>query len=361
MRRIGIMTFHNAENYGAVLQAYALKQCLEKENPSDAVSIVDYRNPLIEQSYAYFKPYSFFRNKGAARLLSVLLQLYYFPERVGIKRRFRAFCDEYLEPADKPLHSYDWMVYGSDQIWNPTLTGGDGTYMGKGFSGRKISYGASDGGELQVDKDIIQSLEGFDAISCRETSLARRLEPYISPKPLATVCDPVFLLSKEEWLAFAKSPKETDYVLIYKVAENPVLDTEAERFAKSLGKRVVQIVYVRSVRTMLCFTRKFVSAISPNEFVGYFAWADFVLTTSFHGTAFSIILEKDFYTFQFDHRAQRITDLLEELDLAARFVKAVPGVKSRGDHGVHYESVAPRLAAYRQKSVDFLRRSLGDA
>lgn len=361
MRKIGIMTFHNAENYGAVLQAYALKQCLEKEKPSDAVCIVDYRNPLIALSYKYFKPYTFFQSKGATRMLSVLLQLYYFPERVRVKECFRAFREEYLKPAEESLHSYDWMVYGSDQIWNPTLTGGDSTYMGKGFAGRKISYGASDGGELQVDEGIIKLLEGFDAISCRETSLTRRLGQYISHKPLATVCDPVFLLSKEEWLAFAKKPREREYVLIYKIAESKTLDKEAERFAQQLGKRVIQIVYVRSVRTILCFAQKFVSAISPNEFVGYFAWADFVFTTSFHGTAFSIILEKDFYTLQFGHRSQRITDLLEELDLSARFIKAVPGFKAREDHGVQYEKVVPKLAAYREKSIDFLRRSLGNA
>ena len=71
MKRIGILTFHNAENYGAMLQAYALKQHLEKENPSAAVGILDYRNPHIELSYKYFKPWSFFKHKGAAKILAV--------------------------------------------------------------------------------------------------------------------------------------------------------------------------------------------------------------------------------------------------------------------------------------------------
>lgn len=360
MKRIGILTFHNAENYGAMLQAYALKQHLEKENPSAAVGILDYRNPHIELSYKYFKPWSFFKHKGAAKILAVLLQLYYLPGKMKVKKCFRAFTEEYLKPAGGDFDSYDWMVYGSDQIWNPTLTGGDGTYMGKGFSGRKISYGASDGGELQVNPEIVKLLEDFDSISCRETSLTRRLGQCISHKPLATVCDPVFLLSKEAWLAFAKSPKETDYVLIYKVAENPVLDKEAERFARHHKKKVIQIVYVRSVRKFFCRAQKFVQAITPNEFVGYFAHADLVFTTSFHGTAFSILLERDFYTLQFGHRAERVTDLLDELGLSARFVRTVPGAEAREGHGIHYKSVAPKLAAYRDKSIEFLKRSLGD-
>ena len=356
--RIGILTFHNAENYGAVLQAYALRRHLQEANPAAAVDIVDYRCPLIEQSYRYFRPLSRFNHRGMRRLVSFLLQFLYFPRRVKVKGVFTSFVADFLEPGRNGLDAYDCVVYGSDQIWNPALTGGDRAYLGRGFSGRKIAYAASDGGELVFGEETVGLLQDFQAISCRERSLSHKLRRHLSEKAVATVCDPVFLLSKRQWLAFARLPKQTDYVLVYKIAESKDVDREAECFARRWGKEVVQIVYVKSVKKFLCFTQKFISAITPQEFVGYFACADLVLTTSFHGTAFSVALERDFYTFRFERRSERVTDLLGELGLGGRFVERIPDLESREGHRIDWTSAGQRKEAYRKRSAEFLERSV---
>lgn len=356
--KIAIMTFHNAENYGAVLQAYALKRYLQETYPSYQVDIVDYRCPLIEKSHQYVRPLSHFKHKGVRKLISFLLQILYLPKRVKVKEVFRSFVVKFLEPKKNNFDVYDYVIYGSDQIWNPSLTGNDTTYIGNGCTGKKIAYAASDGGELVFGEETISLLQNFQAISCREKSLSHKLSQSLPEQSVETVCDPVFLLTKEEWISFAQLPKESNYLLIYKISENKDIDKEAVDFAKKWGKQVIQIVYVKSVKKIFCSTQKFVSEITPNEFVGYFASADFILTTSFHGSAFSIILEKDFYTFQFAHRNERITDLFSELELTERFISHIPSYDTLEEYAIDWTKISQKKEVYRQRSMDFLNCSL---
>ena len=300
--KIGILTFHNADNYGAVLQCYALQEHLKKIYPNDEVCVIDYRNPLIERSYRILG----FRRK----ILFNLTQFLYLPQVLKKRNSFRKFRKEFINVGSPDLSQYDAIYYGSDQIWNPNLTNNDMTYFGADFSGRKIAYAASDGGELVVTENIKVLLNGFESISCREKSLSEKLQKENVSVPIEVAKDPVFLLSKDEWLNIAQKPRERGYVLAYKITENPSFDKEAEYLGKKLGKPVIQIVYTKSARRFFYKKQKFVSGISPEQFVGYIANADFVLTTSFHGTAFSIIFDKPFYVLSFEKRSERITDLL---------------------------------------------------
>lgn len=359
MKKIGILTFHNAENYGAVLQAYALKTYLQKNIEHSTVDIIDYKSPLIELSYKYIKPLSYFKNKRLRKLISFFLQFYYLPKKINIKKIFTKFRKEWLKAESLNIDEYNSIIYGSDQIWNPILTDNDLVYFGKNYNGKKISYAASDGGELDLTEDVINNLQQFYKISCREKSLSDKLKKQLNS--ISTVCDPVFLLSKEEWInKFTTKPVINNYVLIYKIAENLNLDNEAIKFAKKYNKKIVQIVYSKSIKKIFCFNQKFVSAITPNEFVGYFAYADFVFTTSFHGTAFSIILEKDFYTLTFNKRSERITDLLKEVGLENRFINTTPEFNGIENYRIDYLEVSDRKEQYVNKSKEFLKVALND-
>lgn len=359
MEKIGILTFHNAENYGAVLQAYALKTYLQRNFTDYQVDIIDYKSPLIELSYKYIKPLSFFKNKRLRKLLSFLLQFFYFPKKVRVKKVFTQFSKDWLKVVNNNFDDYSCIIYGSDQIWNPILTDNDLVYFGKNYNGKKISYAASDGGELDFTEDVINNLQQFYKISCREKSLADKLLKQLNN--VSTVCDPVFLLSKDDWInKFSTKPSINNYVLIYKIAENLDLDNEAIKFAKKYNKKVVQIVYSKSIKKLFCFNQNFVSAITPNEFVGYFAYADFIFTTSFHGTAFSIILEKDFYTLTFNKRSERITDLLKEVGLENRFIDTTPEYNKIENYKIDYLEVSDRKEQYVNKSKEFLKVALND-
>lgn len=333
--KIGILTFHNADNYGAVLQCYALQEKLKTLHTKDEVYIVDYKCPKIVNAYIpkinLKKPWSI---------------LGYIKTKKKCKQ-FHQFREKYFNLGTDNLSFYDVIYYGSDQIWSPSLTGYDFTYFGKGFSGKKIAYAASDGGNMILTDEIKNELNSFAAISCREASLTNKLSPNNLSTPTSTICDPVFLLSKDEWLKMAKLPQEKNYVLTYKIRENLNFDSEAEKIGRLLGKKVIQIVYVKQLRKLFYHGQHFVEGISPEQFVGYFAKADFVLTTSFHGTAFSIIFNKPFYVLKIDNASERITDLLTALNIEDRY-------------GEEYQDSKTSICgfeAYRAKGIDYLNNN----
>ena len=313
--RIGILTFYNADNYGAVLQCYALQEHLKKLYPNDEICVIDYKNVSVERAY---KPLVMRKN-----LISNFTQFLYLPRVLKKRKQFIQFRSKYLNLGSCNLSEYDIIYYGSDQIWNQNITGKDMTYFGVGFDGRKIGFAISDGGELKVTDEIIKNISKFESISCREESLTNRIAALNLNVPVKTVSDPVFLLSKKQWLSIAEKPKERGYVLAYKIAQRVDFDEQAEQLGKKLGKKVIQIVYLKSVKKMFCKNQKFVEGVSPEQFLGYIADADFVITTSFHGTAFSILFEKPFYVLNFDRRNERIKDLLKCHGLMNRYVSFV--------------------------------------
>lgn len=315
--KIGILTFHNADNYGAVLQCYALQEVLKRKFPNDDVSVVDYRNKKIEKSKKVIQ----LRKK----IISNVTQFIYVPSLIKKSRMFDEFRQRVLDLDSDSLSEYDAIFYGSDQIWNFELTGSDLVYLGKGFSGIKIAYAASDGGGLVDSKAEVEDLLlKFNEISCREKSLTQKIIALTSRHDIKTVCDPVFLISKIDWLKIAVLPKEHNYILAYKVGENPDFDREVEKVSRYLGKPVIQIVYQKSIRKLFYQKPSIVKNVVVEKFLGYFANADLVLTTSFHGTAFSLIFEKTFYVLKIKKRSERITDLLAKVGCRSRYVDSVP-------------------------------------
>lgn len=344
--KIGILTFHNADNYGAVLQCYALQETIRQVCPHDAVCVADYQNRVIQKSYAYVQV--------RKHIVLMLLQLLYIPARMRAHRQFERFRKQYLNIESAAAERCELRVYGSDQIWNPWLTGNDAVYFGAGYAGKKAAYGASDGGQLELNTETAALLRGFSAISCREQTLSTRLERLLGEGKIQTVCDPVLLLEKEHWLKIAVRPREMRYVVLYRVSENSSIVNETQRFAHRFGRQVIELVYVRGLRTLLCVSRRFAAGVSPQEFLGYIAYADFVCTTSFHGTAFSIVFEKDFYAFRFEKGSERIRDMLSRVGLQDRFIAAVPEHADWQSHGIDWKPVCKQAAAFRKESLAYL-------
>ena len=313
--KIGILTFHNADNYGAVLQCYALQEYLKSKYSNDDVFVIDYKNKAIEKSYKSIQLRKSF--------LSNFTQLLNFPRLHKKRKQFSKFRSNYINLSKPCFSDFDIIYYGSDQIWNTTLTNNDLVYFGQNFSGRKIAYAVSDGGELEFSEAINNNLQKFESVLCREESLMNKISKLNLKIPLKTVNDPVFLLSREEWLSISQKPKESGYILAYKIAQRLDFDNQAELLGKKLGKKVIQIVYLKSARKLFYRREKIIEGISPNLFIGYIANADFVITTSFHGTAFSIIFDKPFYVLEFEKRNERIIELLKKHSLLDNYIKNV--------------------------------------
>jgi hypothetical protein len=322
--KIGIVTFHCADNYGAVLQAYALQTKLRELFKDAEIFIIDYRPQYI------LKMFSLIKTRHVLYFFNSLLQL---PFRIIIKKRFNRFRREnYSYIKVKDAAQLDCIVCGSDQVWNPLITRGfDDHYFGliKGFLGKKIAYAASDGGAIAKtgDKAHIQALlKTITAISVREKSMLPVLEEFgITGTP---VPDPVLLFDKYYWSQKSARQKYHNYILIYRVLPNDDILQDAEFIALKTGKRIVELRFGMPYKNMLSLKHTIVPCAGVYDFLSLFFYADFVLTNSFHGAAFSVVFNKQFCSYMINDSIQnRIVDLLAELELSDRYVQtALPKI-----------------------------------
>ena len=318
--KIGILTFHRAHNYGAMLQAYALSEYLK--NRGHQAEIIDYQPSSIVGVHKIipWKRISKAGIKGKVKL--ILNVIFTYSKRKKRWNSFNSFInylplsEEKYEKNIKTTLAYDAIFFGSDQIWNPKITHGlDKTYTSQFPKGncKFISYAASSEYStfLYNFKNEYQDfLKNIDLISVREESIRDFLQP-LTNKKIEIVLDPVFLLSYDSWKKIAILPKvNSNYLLVYTVANHPCVSDIANRIAKKQGLSIVWLtsdVYAFAKNTMK-------QTCTPQEFLGYFLSASYVLTTSFHGTAFSIISGVSFNNIQLGHSGDnRAFNLLKSI------------------------------------------------
>lgn len=371
--KIGILTFHCAHNYGAVLQAYALQEYL-KSSGND-VEMIDYRPSYLLRGYTAFplpnlRGLSPLRKAYIAARWSFRLpqRLAAIPTRVRRRSGFEKFISEKLnlsrerfaEGGGVPAEKYDALVFGSDQIWSPAHTnGGDPVFLGD-FSvpagTLKIAYAASAGAAsatLGGNAKFAEALKNFSAISVREENLAASLQPKTEQK-IETVVDPTLLVDESVWDELAVPPyRKRRYVLVYQVMYNPEADRIARELAAQLDADVVSLWAGYSLKGKMLKTE------TPEQFVGWFKHAACVVSTSFHGTAFALILEKPLYYVSAGHASEnRPRQILGALGLLDRFISAESHPKfSEIDYAALNET-GGGIAALRARSREFLARAL---
>lgn len=331
--KIGIFTFHRALNYGAFLQAFSLKRYLTEIGHQ--VDVVDYWPQEHVDMYRFFSA-KWMKNRSIVGKLKYLLNCILRYSRV--KRRsakmnrlqihFLGILPQIKYSSSKELAGlqYDCFVYGSDQIWWKWNNLPDGkydwTYWGDyvGKNVRKISYAASMGvisPNEDEKKQIALKLKNFQSISVRESGLKNFIQP-LTDKPVCQVIDPVFLTSKIQWEQLAVKPKIAGkYVLLFNLMNSPDAEIVAKRKSDELQCPLIEIT--ASVNS-LKFGRNIYQTLDAFEFIGFIKNAEFVVTSSFHGTAFSVIFEKEFYSVGFKNNSGRVTSLLTSLKLNERFL-----------------------------------------
>ena len=361
--KIGILTFHCAHNYGAVLQCYALQETLKKMGHD--VWIIDYRPKYLLDPYRIFyfrrllskNPLKIVRNSVCELLLVTMRKKRFLAFNRFINSRLR--LTERVKGKNIP-QGFDAYIMGSDQIWNPKITDGfDPVYFGSfGFDKgcrRYVSYAAS---MEAINLDDVacafyeKALKNFDSISFRETSLASLLQPLTTTK-IETVLDPALLVDRNIWNKIAIKPKITaKYVLVYQVRPDKNIRRIAALVAKEIGACVVEIAAELSV----CFRKDRLQGESPESFLGWIKYAAFVVTTSFHGTAFSIIFNNPFYTVSLeDGRDGRSMSLLRDIGLSERMIDkdCCPSFSE-----VDYTTPNDNIRLLREQSMNFLKKSL---
>lgn len=325
--KIGILTFHCAHNYGAMLQCYALQEHLVSMGHS--VKVINYQPTYLLKPYRIFDIDRILSKNILRMIKNILRELLMLPKRY---RRYRAFNHFLLKRIslsklcnkDTITDDFDACIFGSDQIWNPQITNGiDGVYFGN-FpfpKGRRvfISYAASLGMDAigsVWEESFRENLKKIDFISVRENSMIRLLAP-LTNKSISLVLDPTLLVSKDIWNKLSDNVKQRNYVLVYQVREDSNTLDFAQHIASQLNADVVQLVaWVRRKKAIGENT-----CAAPEDFVSYIKHASCIVTTSFHGTAFSVIFNRPFYCLKLsDGCDARSSSLLNVLKLENRMV-----------------------------------------
>ena len=314
--RMGILTIHAALNYGSMLQAYALQSTLESLAPDSSVELIDYLPGIIMDRYA-----SDIRKhlKNMPELAKWALTL---RTRYRKNRAFRGFASEYfhLSPKSyereaelqKDAQRWNVCILGSDQVWNPDIIGNDKTFfLDFASDSLKASFASSFGTE-KVNGSflnmLLDSLQSFEHLAVREASAARILEPL--QKPVFVSCDPVFLMSGDQWRSMARRPKQVPdhYILYYSVQRNDAAENLARKLSAHYG---LPIVDAGSRNNPLKYIGLHDPDIGPAEFLYLVDHADFVVTNSFHGTAFGTIFRKKCISLVHRTRGTRIRELAQ--------------------------------------------------
>ena len=360
MITVGIVTFHRAHNYGAILQVFALQTKL-KELGYD-VKVIDYKNEAIDRQYKLIR-----LNRGCIKE-----DLKYFTINQKRFRIFKKFIKNNLELSKEysldELKSnppkYDVYITGSDQVWNIKLVKALDDIYTLNFGDnnvKRISYAASIGNSdisKSEENEYKNKLNRMNFISVREEKAKELLEPILNRK-ISVVLDPTLLIPSYKWDEFIPKEKiiKEKYILTYVVEEN----LEYRKIIKELCKRTGLKV--------ICFERKKYidddNVISneyfrdPFEFVNLIKYAEYVVTTSFHATVFSIIFNKKFVVIPHIVTGNRVSNLLEMLRIKDRAVTTLNEFKNINiDKEDNYEEINKILEDERSKSIEFIKSSI---
>ena len=354
--KVGILTYHNAYNYGAVLQCYALQEYIK--SMGHEVEVIDYRNEWVEGIY---KPLSVCvvrrylnRPKALAGYIKAIGKRW--QKWIRKKKQYGEFVHAYLNLSHRVRKicpsDYDVIIIGSDQMWGLSCLGGvfDEVYLGKfeSYGTRLIGYAIStdfnsmnllsERGQL---KDIMNR---FHMISFRESvyaSLARKC----TNMDVCTCVDPTLLLQPSGWEKLLNDKwKSRKYVAIYQVRKRigneEYIYELAKKCACSIGKG--------------CEVVDLDPGYSVEDFVSAIKNAQIVITSSFHATAFSVIFGTRFYSVKLDDGYDdRYVNLLQKLGLESRLLDLSCAM-------IDYRTPLPKFSMSDaiKPSVEFLNKAL---
>lgn len=358
--KIGILTFHCAVNYGAVLQTYGLCQCLQRMGHE--VYVIDYRPDFLIEPYKTFFPQNYKGKSWVVAIRKFVRELFAFFIRRKRNQLFSQFIHNNLHldhlNLAAPDNSYDLFMFGSDQIWNKKITNFDPIFWGQAPAfeyKRMVAYAASAGSVKNIDKEDLEMignyLSRFSSISVREQQLANFLNEKFY-KSCPAVLDPVLLAGRETFSKIAKDIHHAKpYLLCFSLSDN----AEQRELAKKIAaKRGLDLIVMVSM-TEYVSERQIIQNASVEEFIGLFKSADYVVTSSFHGTVFSILFAKEFIAFcNKDANAERIDNLLSDLGLKARLCSSYTDLQDKID----WNNVRRLLSEKQADSMAFLRKAL---
>lgn len=380
--KVGLVTVYNGYNYGSKLQAFALQNVLQKKLGVD-VEIIAYNRSKD------YRPWTVFRKivRKIERHIEKDTKRTNNPYAGSVSIRKKAF-DEFdinynlttpisgYNNLKKIVPNFDLFICGSDQVWSPDLIVTDFyTLYFVGKLKKTIAYAASFGIDkipFAKRKSYKAFLNKIDYISVREKN-GCELVKQLTGKDATWVLDPTLILDYNEWRALVSEknsvfPVEKKYIFCYFLGENQSHRDFAEKLSKKTGYDIISLPYIRGYnKADEEMNGEKLYNINPLQFVSLIANAEYICTDSFHGTVFSIIFEKQFFTLKrySDQNKvstnSRITSLLNMVGLSNRLVTSnidIEQIKeiSKDD----YSTVCLKLEEERRHSLDFLELAINE-
>lgn len=363
------ITSHDVYNYGASLQAYALMTYLESIGHN--TEIIDYKPDYVLRRYDYrwVNPESAFHKFRLTRIIYRILK--YIQRQTTLKRKktFDRFTKQYLKTTQTYHNNEelinntpkaDAYIVGSDQVWNSFYDAGKDPAFYLDFvpeTKKRISYAASFSIteiESQYQNFIKQHLDKFNHISVREYHALKILQQMNLKGEW--VVDPIFLLPFSFWkshlTAFQKKEK---YILVYDFERNSLLKTFAQFIAKNKNMKIYSI----NDTYPLWYANRNFNHAGPLEFISLIYHADYFISNSFHGSAFSLLFNKEFFIFGRNrHKVNsRMESLLKMLCIENRFITSTDDF-SQLNTPINYAQVNSLLEEKIKLSKNYLKTSL---
>lgn len=361
--KIGILTFHCAHNFGAVLQCYALQEALKEMGHE--VFIIDYRPDYLINPYKVFS-FQRIKSKNPIKIIvKLIIELLSIKARIIKNKGFCKFINTLfnLYPITQLSNQsdFDLFVFGSDQIWNPKFNNNklDPIFLGSSpiFSHTpKIAYAASMGCKKLADpkqeSKFIQGIQTFKSISVREKSLQEYIFK-VSGIKSKIVVDPTLLLSSIQYEKLIGERKiKENYIFIYQVGKSENLTANISNLKQRSKKKIINIS--PSGHTYLYQNKEL--KYTPYDFLNLIKYADLILTTSFHGTVFSCIFRKDFYTFRVNDTVDdRSKNLLKSLSLENRMINHISEINQ--EH-IDFNLVNSKLTEIQVDVITWLKENI---
>ena len=388
--KVGLINFHFSNNFGAILQCLALKKYITKKG--NEVIVVDYQPEYIVQQQSPFPNPITYGSWAAHEYENASLinkwfhifkrsahAIYQWKDAIKSKKRNSVF-KKYMQRTlvlSKTYKTYkdlesnppicDVYISGSDQVWNPKVTRADldeAYFLRFAPNGKKrIAYAVS---PCQLDVDKYQHklktyLADYDMISLREKELLTELKE-VSGKDMCVCIDPTLLLKAEDYEEYEIVPVDIpeEYILVYgfKDGNRPKLLGQIADYISQKTKLPIIDISLEQV-----YVPKYARAkktVSPGEFLGYIKKATYVITNSFHGTAFSIIFHKNLWSLEKAVTASRVRELMTVAGLEDRLISKfdVQKIEKGLSNNIDYGQVEEKIGTLVKSSKDYLDRAL---
>ncbi len=370
MKKVGTITFHRAQNYGSILQTYALQNFVCKLGQKNGVEI-DYKVIDVIPN-AQDKLYSIYK-KGLSvkNLIKNTVAFFNYRKLKRKQKAFSNFLDLHISLTDyckdendlsRVAEDMDYCISGSDQVWNVrSCDFEDYYYLNFVKSAKKISYAVSFG-PLEIDwakydADKYRNfLNEYSHISTREVGSAKNVE-ILTDKQSDLHVDPTLLLDREDWRKIQSKAnyRNGKYILLYCLEPSKEQLSLAKKISKKLRLPIVVTKYNNKNDIINGFVKKYDTG--PCDFLSLVDNASLVITSSFHGTAFSLIYRKKFYVLN-GRTDNRISDILGKTGLLERSLESFDDIEKVNLQDVDFNKTECFLEEQKQRSENYLKDAL---